>query len=79
MEDRAMGMVVVQIRGSFGNKPDASYSAMEGGHAMAITRAIGYLTSQLPSAIKLDHQLQTDNERPPKSDFGELPAPAQVA
>lgn len=74
-----MGMVRVQIRGSFGNRPDAEYSAMEGGHAMAITRAISYLTSELPAAIKLDHQLAATGDKPPRAAFGELAPPAQVA
>ena len=67
-----MGMIKVQIRGSFGNKPDAEYSAMEGGHAFALSRAIAYLASELPAAIALDHQLSRDGDKPPRSDFGRL-------
>ena len=68
-----MGMVSIEIKGSFGNKPPQQFSAMEGGHAFAITRAIQYLVSQLQAAIMLDHQLERDGEKPPKSDFGMLP------
>lgn len=68
-----MGMIHIQIRGSFGNKPDVTFSAMEGGHAFAVTRAIQHLVSQLQPAILLDHQLERDGEKPPKSDFGMLP------
>lgn len=68
-----MGMITIQIKGSFGNKPDATFSAMEGGHAFAITRAIQHLVSQLQPAIMMDHQLARDGEKPPKSDFGMLP------
>jgi hypothetical protein len=67
-----MGMVTVQIRGSFGNKPDAQYSAMEGGHAFAITRAIQHLADQLPFAIRLDHELARAGDKPPVSDFGQF-------
>jgi hypothetical protein len=65
-----MGMVNIQIRGSFGRPHDVSYSAMEGGHAFAITRAIQYLADQLPNAIRLDHELERAGENPPQADFG---------
>jgi hypothetical protein len=68
-----LGTINIQIRGSFGAKPDTSFSAMEGGHAFAITRAIQYLLSQQQAAIMLDHQLHADGEKPPKSDFAMLP------
>jgi hypothetical protein len=68
-----MGTINIQIRGSFGTKPDTSFSAMEGGHTFAVTRAIQYLVSQLQPAIMLDHQLEREGEKPPKSDFGTLP------
>lgn len=72
-----MGMVAIQIRGSFGNKPNVTFSAMEGGHALALTRAIEYLTSQLPAAIQADHRLHDGGDRPPKSDYGKLPVPEE--
>lgn len=70
-----MGMVSISIRGSFGKRNgQKEFSAMEGGHALAITRAIAALTVELPHAIQLDHQLAGTGEKPPKSDFGVLPA-----
>ena len=69
-----MGLITVQIRGSFGNKPDATFLAVDGGHALAITRAIRCLAEELPKAIQLDHQLARDGQKPPNSDFGQVPA-----
>lgn len=74
-----MGMITVEIRGSFGKATSKAFSAMEGGHAMAVTRAIEHLTNELPNAIRLDHKLAAEGEKPPTSDFGTLPAPSQVA
>ncbi len=65
-----MGMISIQIRGSFGRPHDVNYSAMEGGHAFALTRAIQYLSDQLPNAIRLDHELARAGDAPPQSDFG---------
>ena len=79
MEDRDMGMVNISIQGSFGRPVSKSFSAMEGGHVMALARAIQALTSEIPHAIQLDHQLAQSGEKPPHSDFGQLPASAQVA
>lgn len=67
-----MGMVAVQVRGSFGSKPDATFSALEGGHALALTRAIQHLTALLPEAIQNDHNCHSKGIRPPTSDFGVL-------
>ena len=64
-----MGMVTIQIRGSFTKTPDAQFSATEGGHAMALTRAISYLTDQLGPAIQKDHALH-DKSQHPDPDFG---------
>ena len=65
-----MGKITVQIRGSFGTKPEANFSAEEGGHAYALTRAISYLLLQMDDAIKKDHALHDRDARPPRSDFG---------
>lgn len=69
-----MGMVTIQIRGSFGNKPDTTFSAMEGGHAYALARAIAYLTAEMDRAIQLDHELHDAGQRPPNADFGKRAA-----
>ena len=64
-----MGMVSVKIAGSFGNKGEAHFSAKEGGHAYALTRAIAYLVKQMESSIVKDHALHTAEDFP-KSPFG---------
>jgi hypothetical protein len=58
-----MGYVNVELGGSFGNtKPHSNvkqqFSALELGHAAAISEAIEFLASLLPCAIDLDHRLQ---------------------
>jgi hypothetical protein len=68
-----MGMVTIDIRGSFGGQKHETFSAMEGGHAFALTRAIQFLVSQMQEAIMRDHQLHNEGEKPPKSGFGMLP------
>ena len=67
-----MGMLTIKIEGSFTEQVGAKFCAEEGGHALAIQRAISFLTDQLPSAIQLDHKLHDDGDRPPVSDFGKL-------
>jgi len=65
-----MGMISIKIEGSFGDKGTSVFSAEEGGHAYAITRAVAYLMINMKDAIKLDHKLHDEGSRPPKSDFG---------
>ena len=64
-----MGQVTVKFSGSFGDS-EASYSAEEGGHAYAISRAFYFLLAGMAKAIKLDHYLQSQNEQPSVSAFG---------
>jgi len=71
-------MITVTIQGSFGKHSTKTFSAMEGGHAMAISRAMAHLVDEMPHAIRLDHKLAAEGEKPPTSDFGTLPAPAQI-
>lgn len=75
-----MGMVMVNVRvaGSFSEKLDVSFSASEGGHAMALHRAISKLSELMPGAIQLDHSLQAEGQKPPRSDFGVLPNATRV-
>jgi hypothetical protein len=69
-----MGMINITMRGSFsGPAKNETFSAEEGGHAFAITRAIQFLNSQMQAAIMLDHHLARSGDKPPKSDFGMLP------
>jgi hypothetical protein len=64
-----MGQVTVKFSGSFGDH-EASYSAEEGGHAYAISRALGFLMVRLSSGIRLDHKLHREGIKPESSDFG---------
>lgn len=65
-----MGMIRIETAGSFAREIVA-ISTEEGGHANAIQRAIGWLNDRLPVAIKMDHELHDQGDRPPRADFGE--------
>ena len=65
-----MGMIVISTKGSFPKCQQRTESALEGGHAAAIGRAVKYLTAMLPDAIALDHKLHDSGDRPPDADFG---------
>ena len=67
-----MGEITIKIAGSFTNKHGSVISAAEGGHAMAINRAIMHLLAELPAAIRLDHKLHDESQHP-DPDFGEWP------
>lgn len=59
-----MGMVTVQMGGSFGNRYK-TFSAMAGGHAQAVAEAIQYLAEvELPKAIRNDHECHRDGIEP---------------
>ncbi len=66
-----MGMVTINIQGSFTKTGCVQYSATEGGHVQCLQRAINYLVGEIPRAIQLDHQLHDMNRRPGEADFGE--------
>lgn len=65
-----MGTINIQFKGSFGDKPPIVFSAMDGGHAFAISQAIEYLNGKMGEAIVNDHALHDKGERPPKGNFG---------
>jgi len=67
-----MGEITIKIVGSFTNKHESVTSANEGGHAMAINRAIMHLLAEMPAAIRKDHKLH-DEGKHPDTDFGEWP------
>lgn len=67
-----MGSVTITTLGSFPVIRTLRYSAMEGGHAMALSRAIDHLTSMMPKAIQLDHRLHDEGTLPPDADFGKI-------
>ena len=59
-------MVRITIEGSFERQSQHTFSSMEGGHALALRRAIQHLRNELPHAIQLDLQ---NGEAPPTSTF----------
>ena len=66
-----MGKIEVTFSGSFGNRDFRfSESAQAGGHAAALGRVIGELASRMPEAIRKDHELHDQDERPPEAPFG---------
>lgn len=69
-----MGMLTVDLRGSFGEARSKTFSAMEGGHAQAIAEAIQYLSEvELPKAIRNDHECHKDGIEP-SAGYGKLGA-----
>lgn len=68
-----MGQITVRTAGSFGPSSERNFSALEGGHANALGRAIAYISVELmPTAISRDHKLHDEGERPPQADFGKV-------
>lgn len=69
-----MGMITVELKGSFGLPRFKTFSAMEGGHAQAIAEAIQYLSEvELPKAIRNDHECHKDGIEP-SAGYGKLGA-----
>ena len=67
-----MGQINITTSGSFGTTVRA-FSALEGGHAHALIRAVVYIGEVLmPEAIQRDHDLHDRGERPAHADFGKL-------
>ena len=64
-----MGQITIKTTGSFGDS-EANYSAQEGGHAYALSRALFFILQKVAKAISLDHALHTGDEHPEISDFG---------
>jgi len=50
-----MGTITIKIEGSFGKPDEKTFSAEHGGHAYALTRAIGFLFARMSPAIRDDH------------------------
>lgn len=60
-----MGVINIDIKGSFQKKERRQFSAMHGGHAQAVAEAIAFLADEvLPRAIAQDHQLQEQGHYP---------------
>lgn len=69
-----MGMIVIELSGSFGQPRSKTFSAMEGGHAQAVAEAIQYLSEvELPKSIRNDHECHKDGIEPSKG-YGKLGA-----
>ena len=60
-----MGLINIEVAGSFSKREFKTFKAIESGHADCVAQAIQYLAEvQLPAAIALDHQLHTEGEKP---------------
>ena len=58
-------MIHIVVRGSFAPNAEKNFSAMQHGHADAVAKAIVWLSNEvLPRAIRLDHELQSEGEKP---------------
>ena len=64
-----MGKITIKIEGSFGKADEKVFSAEHGGHAYALTRAIGMLFARMSPAIRKDHELHEKGEHP-QTPFG---------
>ena len=64
-----MGKITIKIEGSFGKADEKVFSAEQGGHAYALTRAIGMLFARMSPAIRLDHDSHEQGDHP-KVRFG---------
>lgn len=67
-----MGMIRIELAGSFGTARKAEFSALTKGHAAAVAEAIRYLTEEeLPKAIQNDHRCHADGIQPSLGYAGE--------
>ena len=60
-----MGMIKIEVLGSFGRK-EATFSAMEHGHAHCVNKAILWLCDLMREAINNDHNCHDEGIRPEK-------------
>lgn len=59
-----MGQLRIEMWGSFPQQ-QKTFSAMERGHAHAVSQAIEFLSSEvLPEAIERDHRLHDEGAKP---------------
>lgn len=60
-----MGMITVEMRGSFEPQRIKTFSALNRGHACAVADCIRWLAeSVLPKAIRQDHDLADEGHKP---------------
>ena len=65
-----MGMIRIEVVGSFSPNRHAEFTALQTGHADAVAPAIEWLAGEvLPEAIRQDHRLQNDGDYP-ENGFG---------
>ena len=58
-------MITITVQGSFKPQTTKQFSAMKGGHAQAVAKAIEYLSGKfMADAISLDHELHEEGEKP---------------
>lgn len=67
--ERKMGKITVKIEGSFGKADEKVFEAEHGGHAYALTRAIGMLFARMSPAIRIDHANHAEGVYP-ETPFG---------
>ncbi|KKM72191.1 hypothetical protein LCGC14_1422880 [marine sediment metagenome] len=65
-----MGRIAIETSGSFEIRGTRYIGAISRGHASAVAEAISYLSGHiLPSAIKQDHELHEQGQKP-EIEFG---------
>lgn len=62
-----MGLIRVEVAGSFRPRGNRIFKAQSHGHAQAVAAAIEWLSAEvLPAAIAQDHELQAEGVAPEK-------------
>ncbi|MCK5600712.1 hypothetical protein KAR91_02515 [Candidatus Pacearchaeota archaeon] len=59
-----MGRITIVVAGSFPRTGTVEVGAQDGGHALAIQKAIEHLNGLLPGCIQRDHELQSQGSEP---------------
>lgn len=60
-----MGVIRIDVEGSFKPRVGKMFSAMKHGHAAAVSEAIAWLSGEvLPAAIAQDHELHAEQQFP---------------
>lgn len=75
-----MGMIRIEVAGSFDREPAQAFSAEANGHAAAVAEAIRWLAGTvLPKAIANDHRCHTDGVAPSNGFAGQrIPSSAPL-
>ena len=60
-----MGVITITVQGSFMERNTKQFSALHGGHALAVAEAIEFLSKDLlPKSIQQDHMLHSNGDKP---------------